>query len=332
MNRYIKTIKRLFPLKSILGLVVSIGCVYVIIDDFDFQLFIRDVKEIKLHLFIFASIMLIISVVIRSFRWHLFFKEEESKKIKISQLFKNEMIGYFGNNILPFRLGDIVRVSEISKATNLSPPYLFGTIAAERIIDIGSLFVFSICFLLFFWNDPVFLDGLVMFKKHIDINDFSSLFILIGFIFAACLLIKSKNLFGLRKLFDFNSFISAFTNIKGCNKILTIMMLSLLIWGIYLFNIIIIAKSTTFINLSISQSMLLLVAVTLSIVVIPSGPGHIGLFELAVIGVLESSLFDYSTEQAISFSIILHAYSYITYSVIGGYFFIKSNASLGIIK
>ena len=124
------------------------------------------------------------------------------------------MIGYFGNNILPFRLGDIVRVSEISKATNLSPPYLFGTIAAERIIDIGSLFVFSICFLLFFWNDPVFLDGLVMFKKHIDINDFSSLFILIGFIFAACLLIKSKNLFGLRKLFDFNLFISAFTNIK----------------------------------------------------------------------------------------------------------------------
>ena len=90
-------------------------------------------------------------------------------------------------------------------------------------------------------------------------------------------------------------------------------------------------SAITFIDLSISQSMLLLIAVTLSIVVIPSGPGHIGLFELAVIGVLVR-FFGYSTESAISFSIILHAYSYITYSVIGGYFFIKSNASLDSIK
>ena len=102
MSKYIETIKRLFPLKSILGLVVSIGCVYIIIDDFDFQLFIQDVKGINLYLFIFASIMLIVSVVIRSFRWRLFFKEEESRKIKIYQLFKNEMIGYFVNNILRF--------------------------------------------------------------------------------------------------------------------------------------------------------------------------------------------------------------------------------------
>ena len=69
---------------------------------------------------------------------------------------------------------------------------------------------------------------------------------------------------------------------------------------------------------------------TLSIVIVPSAPGTIGTFQAAVILVMTSNLFGYDIYQAMSFSIILHAYSYITYFIIGGYFFLKSNVKINI--
>jgi len=43
---------------------------------------------------------------------------------------------------------------------------------------------------------------------------------------------------------------------------------------------------------------------------------------------MTSNLLGYKESEASSFAIILHAYSYITYSIIGGYFFLKSNLKL----
>ena len=74
--------------------------------------------------------------------------------------------------------------------------------------------------------------------------------------------------------------------------------------------------------------MLLLIFVTISIVLLPSGPGTIGTFQAAVIFIMTSDFFGYIDSEAVSFSIILHAYSYITYSIVGGYFFLKSNFQL----
>ena len=39
----------------------------------------------------------------------------------------------------------------------------------------------------------------------------------------------------------------------------------------------------------------------------------------------KNDLLEFSNQEASSFSIILHAYSYITYSIIGGFYFFKSN-------
>ena len=78
---------------------------------------------------------------------------------------------------------------------------------------------------------------------------------------------------------------------------------------------------------SIMESLLLLTFMTF-IMIFPSAPGAIGTFQLSIIFVMTSDLFGYENSDAMSFSIILHAYSYITYSIIGGYFFLKSNVKI----
>ena len=103
--------------------------------------------------FILAIVSLIISVIVRSMRWSLFFKDEEIKNIRVVDLFENQMIGYFGNNIFPLKLGDLLRASIMAKKINMSKSYLLGSIALERIIDIISLLFFSAIVLIFQINN-----------------------------------------------------------------------------------------------------------------------------------------------------------------------------------
>ena len=85
-----------------------------------------------------------------------------------------------------------------------------------------------------------------------------------------------------------------------------------------------------------ATALLLLAFMTL-IMILPSAPGTIGTFEASIILVMMSDLFGFidpsvrsnpelykqAYTEAMSFSIILHAYSYITYSVIGGNFQVR---------
>ena len=313
--------KHFFSPKNLFGIIISGGCIYWSFSNFNLDDFFNHVQSINYYFFILASLLLILSVLIRSFRWMLFFKDGEIKNLQLFELFKNEMIGYFGNNIFPLRLGDVLRVTKISKVTKMSQSYLLGTIVAERIIDILSLLIFLLLIFPFFWNSPIVAKILYEF----NFIDFEIVYIIIFLL----LLLFVYVLFKKTNLIDWNSFVSAFSNLIGFNKIFKIFILSLSVWSIYLLNIIIISCSMPAIeNFTFLNSLLLLVFITLSIVVLPAAPGTIGTFQAAVIFIMTSSLFNYSKNEAASFSIILHAYSYITYSIIGGYFFLKSNIDI----
>ena len=319
----LKNINYFFSPKNLLGIFVSGLCIYWSFRNFDSDIFINQIKSINIYLFVFAALLLILTVFIRSFRWLLFFNNEESRKLKLFDLFKNQMIGYFGNNIFPLRLGDLLRVSKMSRATSMLPSYLLGTIVAERIIDILSLLLLLLLAFPFIWNHELIVDTFSNLQ-YIDLNNFYFYIFILLFLSLIIYFLFKNN-----KFIDWNSFILAFANIRGCKKIVKIIILSSLIWIIYLLNIIIISNSMTGISsFTILDSFLLLVFITFSIVVLPSVPGSIGTFQAAVIFIMTSSLFNYDKSTALSFSIVLHSYSYITYSFIGGYFFLRSNVEL----
>ena len=78
---------------------------------------------------------------------------ESIESIKINKLFSATMIGYFGNAVFPFRMGELLRAFALSKDTKIKTSTAFGSILLERVIDMlglvftmiifGSLFPFS---------------------------------------------------------------------------------------------------------------------------------------------------------------------------------------------
>ena len=54
------------------------------------------------------------------------------------------MIGYFSNNILPFRAGELLKSFLISKQNNISKSYALGTVIMERFLDMLMLLIMTI--------------------------------------------------------------------------------------------------------------------------------------------------------------------------------------------
>ena len=131
--------------KSIIGILISIGGIYWAFRHFHFAEFTASIQEVKIIYLFVATILLWGSLWLRALRWRWLFKKENSPSIH--SLYRAELIGYFGNNVLPLRLGELLRSYIVGKENHLSKSFVIGTVILERLMDMLALI--SLAFLLF---------------------------------------------------------------------------------------------------------------------------------------------------------------------------------------
>ena len=101
----------------------------------------KSFESIDLLWVLAATLLLVFYTLIRSFRWRLLLFS--IKNVNIEDLFASNMIGYFGNSILPFKMGEVLRGYSISNSNNLKTSTVLGSIVLERVCDLfGLIFVF----------------------------------------------------------------------------------------------------------------------------------------------------------------------------------------------
>ena len=84
------------------------------------------------------------AVFLRTYRWHYLLRHMQS--VPVSQLFPVVTIGYMGNNVYPFRAGEVIRAYVLKRKTKVSGSASLATIVVERIFDGLTMltFVFAI--------------------------------------------------------------------------------------------------------------------------------------------------------------------------------------------
>jgi glycosyltransferase 2 family protein len=80
------------------------------------------------------------ATVVRAERWERLLKDEGATP-KRADMYMLTVIGYMGNNILPARAGDGIRVFLAAPRANTSKRTVVGTLIAERLLDIAVLLV-----------------------------------------------------------------------------------------------------------------------------------------------------------------------------------------------
>ena len=148
MNKQTRIINSLLDPKALIGIIISAGGIYWAFKDFLFIEFLNSIQNVNYLYLLLATILLWCSVWFRALRWRWLFKIDALPST--ASLYRAELIGYFGNNVLPLRLGELMRAYIIGREWNLSKKYVFGTIVLERILDTLSLVVCAFLLLLFY--------------------------------------------------------------------------------------------------------------------------------------------------------------------------------------
>jgi uncharacterized protein (TIRG00374 family) len=119
--------------RLLLGCLLSAGFLYLALRGIDPSLTWQQLSSVNPGLLAVAIIIGSSSNLIRAARWKVLLGN--SPPVPFRQLFSSMMIGYLANNVLPARMGEVVRMYLLERNAGISKSKSAATIVLERIID-----------------------------------------------------------------------------------------------------------------------------------------------------------------------------------------------------
>jgi|TARA_B100001971_G_scaffold53811_1_gene48893 uncharacterized protein (TIRG00374 family) len=313
-------------LKFILSLAISALGLYYAFGQVNFDELWFHLKSVNIYWMSLATLLLVFSVAIRAERWQMLLEPIEN--IRFHPLFGATMVGYFGNAVLPFRLGELLRAYTISEDNRVETSAAFGTIILERILDLLGLVVTII---LFGWFFPFDSGGRTIMIGVVVMT-------LLGFGFIIVLGSTRSHLmdriekwaifekpFAHRLLTILNSLLDGLTSIRATKHVGQIVIHTIFLWVVY-YSITYTVILASGISLSWIEVGVVLISTSLA-VAIPAAPGAVGTYHAAAVYVL-TALFFVGSAESQAFAILLHAVGFIPLIIIGFVYFLKSSVHI----
>jgi uncharacterized protein (TIRG00374 family) len=306
------------------GIALSILALWIILRNVDLEQTSQALTEMDLRYLLPAILLFLATIVTRSLAWRTILGE----KITVSRAFFTENEGYFLNNVLPFRLGEVGRAMILNLSSGISFWEAFSTIVVERIFDLAIMAGLLLSTLMFVSGAEWALSaGLVVGGL-----------VIVGF---AALFLIARNPIWVEKTFihltrrwpRFNQwvvekiglFLQGLQTLRDGKRFLQVVGLMLLTWC---FNI---SWYWVLLRAFIPNAQFLWAAFSVAVgslgVAVPSTPGYIGVFELATVTAL--GLFSIPEADAFAYSLVSHALYLVITIVLGLVGFARESISIG---
>ena len=292
-------------MKKILSFAVSLICLYLAFRQVNLNDISTTLSQGKFLYIIYAFGITGLTFLIRAIRWNTLLGHPSSYTIHYFSSATH--IGYFLNNILPLRGGDLVRAKLLSNHdTTIKMSYVIGSLVGEKIIDLWIIGLFTMILIGFGYTDVLgtqftlilvgayCLSSLIIFGRHTMSNKLLQYFpVLKNFIDGYKLVSKNKLRLG---------------------------MWSIILWITFVLYVSIALQS---IGIVLDIQQVLGLTILSSIVTsMPLAPAAIGTYHLAVIYCL-NSLYGIDLEKAQSAAIVMHSI-FLVYTIILGYIYLLS--------
>lgn len=279
-----------------LGLVVSGACLWYVFRGFNFHELGRLIKTASFIWFLPAILFFILNALARSLRWRILLTPIQI--IPLKTVMPALIAGFFMNNILPARGGELVRAVTLSKKTKIPVSSLLGSIVAERLTDlVGLMAIVLMASRLLPWGKlPV---------KSIGSILIAGFFISMGILFFSKRIqtkTGNRSTLVIKLMAMIQHLTEGFLALGSPSKIIPVILLSLGIWMGELMMAFFISR-TVFLSLGIFESACLITGISVG-VMIPAAPGFIGTYEF--FGKSALVLLGKPEAAALSLVLILH--------------------------
>ena len=308
--------------KILLGLAVSAGLLVYFFWDVDLRV-IWDRLRQTLWTFLALSVALnFVSLWMRTLRWHYLFPPGT----RPTHLFRALMIGYMGNNLLPLRAGELIRIYVASRRGQRFWT-TFATVVVERVLDglavglivAGLLLVVPVPTELR-WSIVAFLAldlvGILMLTAIAAAPGvcrvlIETLFHRVGWLERRLLALLETMTEGLRGL-------------RSARHALPIIACSVAVWLAFALSVWT-ALHSAHLDLPLVAAWTVLAFLGLG-VSLPSSPGFVGVVQAAT--VLALALFSVPRTEALSFSLLFHASQFFPVTAVGLLYLLVEHVSL----
>lgn len=315
-------------LKIVISFLIVAVLFYLLFRKLDFELFEKYLAEGNKLLILLGVLAYLSSFAVRAMRWKVLLKHIGSFKIR--ELAPVIVAGYAVNNVLPVRIGEIVRAAIAGKLFKISIPATFASVFVERIFD-GLTIALILSVTIFFYP----------FQENMKTLAWgASLFFALLFLFALVSAFSSKPLEFVRFLrgkspdflgffFDFaEKFLKGAASLDSWKKIVATFSLSLCVWAFELAVYLLISAAFG-VKIPFVGCLVMLCAANLGMLAAPT-PAGLGIFQGAIVFALES--FDVPYEQRMAVALILHATQIVPTTIIGFIWIWMKNLKIGKIE
>ena len=296
-----------FSTKSLLGLFISFICLYYVYLNFNFNSFIGHILTLDFSLLCLSLFTIFLSLIVRAIRWKMIFN---SNNILIYDLYRSEVLGFWGNSLFPLKLGELMKIHYAKILTQKKYSTVLGTIIIERLADFIIIAPFLVLLYIYFPGD-FFLGKIESLISIIILSVF--IIFLLKYVFLS-LKNKIKNIFKGFKIFEIS---------KNKNSIL---FSTIILWALIYLDVYFIQASMIDLDLTLLECFYIMLVGTI-VYIIPSSPGTFGTFHLAIQEFMILFL-DKPESISIAFAFILHAHSYIFFILVGTYYFSKDSKEI----
>jgi uncharacterized protein (TIRG00374 family) len=287
-------------LQLLIGLVISAGALYVVLQGVTWQDMATAFRSFRLSALWPCFFWFYAGVLVRGWRWQLLFRP--AYRIPFWHATGGMFICFAFNNLFPARAGEFARAYLIGKKDNTGFSTALGTVVAERLLD---MLVLLPCLIIALAKAPIAPDArftLSLFGKDWELkgvefienkNGVLLLAILLGIGIAAISIKRSRGWFlqilhamrflpeGLRKKVEhlINEFALGLRSLHHPGRAVVLLALSVVTWVTAALSVQAIAGGFDFQNPMTFMQAFTLVVISCIFIMVPATPGYWGLAE-----------------------------------------------------
>lgn len=305
-----------------LGLLVSALFLGIAVQGIAWEQLAESVRDADIRWLIPALLAYFVTMGLRTWRWGLLLRPLAT--IPAAGLFPVMVIGYLGNNIYPFRIGEVVRAYLLRRREEIPMTASLATILVERVFDGVAVLAFVFFTLpLVSLNEPslrlliivasiAFFGALFLFLQVASRPDLALRLLAFG---SGLLPLRGQE----RALNLGERFLNGLASLRTRRALLELFLSSIVIWLVETAKFWLVMQAFPF---SLSWFALMLVnGVIALLTVIPSAPGFIGTFDLPGIAMLV--LYGISETVAGAYILTLHLVLWLPSVVVGFIYMIR---------
>ncbi len=297
--------------RAVIGLVVSVLALGFVVRQVDLARTADILARASLGWIAVMLAFQAADVLLRALRWQRLV--EPIHHVRFLPITGYLLIGYLANNVLPARLGELVRCHYLGDREGVSRTTTLGTVVVERVVDTAVVVVFASLAIL-----VLHVRGLVASAVLIGLAITGLLVVMLAVGLAAHRLpgadrvIASANRWP--RLRDLAGKLRGGLAVAGRPRTLAqALLLSFAAWGATVVAFAAAGQSLG-IQLTTAQAALLAAGVALASA-IPAGPSNLGTFDLAAVEI--AATFGIDRETALALALVAHASILITTSIGG---------------